>query len=132
MKKLLFALPLLLLLPTPVLSQYRSSQRGYSYDERCYSTEYSEEYVPGTRNNPGYIRRGNRRVEVPCERHAPRRAHVPQNTNTDNNSCIEGSIIGALLGGGLGGTISRGNGRWIGVPGGAVAGALIGCQIDGG
>ena len=51
---------------------------------------------------------------------------------TDTNSCIEGSVIGGLLGAGLGAMLSRGNGRWIGVPIGGAAGVLLGCQVDGG
>ena len=50
----------------------------------------------------------------------------------DTNSCVEGSVIGGLLGAGLGAMLSRGNGRWVGVPVGGAAGALIGCQVDGG
>jgi outer membrane lipoprotein SlyB len=50
----------------------------------------------------------------------------------DTNSCIEGSVIGGLLGAGLGAMLSRGNGRWIGVPLGGAAGVLLGCQVDGG
>ncbi len=52
--------------------------------------------------------------------------------NSDTNSCVEGSLIGGLLGAGLGAVLSRGNGRWIGMPVGGAAGALIGCQVDGG
>ena len=52
--------------------------------------------------------------------------------NSDTNSCVEGSVIGGLLGAGLGAALSRGNGRWIGMPLGGAAGALIGCQVDGG
>ena len=52
--------------------------------------------------------------------------------NADTNSCLEGSVIGGLLGAGLGAALSRGDGRWIGVPVGGAAGALIGCQVDGG
>ena len=51
---------------------------------------------------------------------------------SDTNSCVEGSVIGGLLGAGLGAVLSRGNGRWIGMPVGGAAGALIGCQVDGG
>ena len=94
--KLAIALSTLLLLPTPILAQNRS-QRGYSYDQRCYENIYREEYIPGTRRNPGYVRRRSERVEVPCRNNT--RAYTPhRNHNTDNNSCIEGSIIGALLG----------------------------------
>ena len=126
--KLLIPLSILLLLPTPGLAG-SSSQRGYSQEQTCYETVYREEYIPGTRRNPGRIETRNERVEVPCEETGPQ--YAPQ-TNQDDNSCLEGSIIGALLGGGIGGAVSRGEGRWIGVPGGAVAGALIGCRVDGG
>ena len=50
----------------------------------------------------------------------------------DTNSCIEGSVIGGLVGAGLGAALSRGSGRWVGVPLGGAAGALVGCQVDGG
>ena len=50
----------------------------------------------------------------------------------DTNSCVEGSVIGGLLGAGIGAALSRGNGRWVGVPVGGAAGALLGCQVDGG
>ena len=50
----------------------------------------------------------------------------------DNNSCKEGSIIGGLLGAGITMSATRGKDRWWAVPAGGTAGALIGCQIDGG
>ena len=49
-----------------------------------------------------------------------------------NDDCADGKIAGALLGGGIGGAISRKEGRWWAVPLGAVTGAAIGCQVDGG
>ena len=50
----------------------------------------------------------------------------------DDNSCKEGSIIGGLLGAGITMSATRGKDRWWAVPAGGTAGALIGCQIDGG
>ena len=49
-----------------------------------------------------------------------------------DDDCTDGKIAGALLGGGVGGAISRKEGRWWAVPLGAVTGAAIGCQVDGG
>ena len=50
----------------------------------------------------------------------------------DDNSCKEGSIIGGLLGAGITMSATRGKDRWWAIPAGGTAGALIGCQIDGG
>ena len=61
-----------------------------------------------------------------------RRRSLAPVASVDNNNCIEGSVIGGILGAGLGAVLSRGEGRWIGVPLGTAAGALVGCQVDGG
>ena len=132
--KRFLALPLLLL-TSPVFAQ-DFSQSGGTRQTTCYETVYREEYVPGTKNNPGYVRRYNERVQVLCDPEGPHSTQSnprPQaRSSTDDNSCVEGTILGGLLGGGIGGLISRGDGRWIAVPTGAVAGALLGCQVDGG
>ena len=46
---------------------FADQKAGYSEDRTCYKTEYREEYVPGTLENPGYIRTYNETVEVPVE-----------------------------------------------------------------
>jgi uncharacterized protein YcfJ len=108
--------------------QAYQSQGGYAREEKCYRNEYREEYVPGTSQSPGYVKTFRERVAVPCERHrAPQKQH-----QTDNNSCIEGSILGGIAGGGAGAALSRGDGRYWAIPLGIVGGALVGCQIDGG
>tara|TARA_B100000886_G_scaffold273218_1_gene197129 strand:- start:1087 stop:1659 length:573 start_codon:yes stop_codon:yes gene_type:complete len=56
----------------------------------------------------------------------------PPKVVVDDNSCKEGSIIGGLLGAGITLSTTRGKDRWWAVPAGGTAGALIGCQIDGG
>jgi len=56
----------------------------------------------------------------------------PELPPSDTNSCVEGTIAGGLIGAGIGGLATRGRARWLGVPVGAVGGALLGCQIDGG
>ena len=110
-------------------------QPGYSKTETCTRNEYREEYVPGTRNSPGYVKSWDETVEVPCDnRTSTHRHHNPQVGGAvyDNNDCSEGSLIGGLLGAGLTMTGSRGKDRWWAVPAGGAAGAMIGCQIDGG
>ena len=55
-----------------------------------------------------------------------------QAQKVDNNDCSEGSVIGGLLGAGIALSSSRGKDRFWAVPAGGTAGALIGCQVDGG
>ena len=33
-----------------------SSRSGWAEEEKCFRTEYREEYVPGTSKNPGYVK----------------------------------------------------------------------------
>jgi hypothetical protein len=117
------------------------SRSGWAEEEKCFRKEYREEYVPGTSKNPGYVKKYNKRVQVPCER--PR--FVPQTTphyhyeeqhpnvgRHDDNSCAEGTVAGGLLGGALGGVLSKKE-NWIwSIPTGIVGGAMVGCQVDGG
>ena len=61
-----------------------------------------------------------------------RLAAAKQKANKDENDCKEGSIIGGVLGAGLTMSSTKGKDRWWAVPLGATAGALVGCQVDGG
>ena len=90
----------------------------------CTRTEYREEYIPGTKSNPGYVRNYEVDVEIPCK--------GSQVQKIDTNDCSEGSVIGGLLGAGLAISSSRGKDRWWAIPAAGSAGALIGCQVDGG
>jgi len=112
--------------------QAYNSQRGYASENRCYRNEYREEYIPGTSKSPGYVSSYKERVEVPCNREVYRRDDAPRRHNTDDNSCIEGSILGGIAGGGAGAALSRKEGRLWAIPLGIVGGALVGCQVDGG
>ena len=112
-------------------------QPGYSSSRTCYREEYREEYVPGTSNDPGYVRSWQETIEYPCRRSRVER--TPENTTRtrkyeeyDENDCSDGTIAGALLVGGLAGFGSRGKDRWWAIPSGAIVGGIIGCDIDGG
>ena len=91
----------------------------------CTRTEYREEYIPGTKTNPGYVKSYEVDVVIPC-------GGQNQAEKVDNNDCSEGTFIGGLLGAGLALSSSRGKDRFWAVPAGGTAGALIGCQVDGG
>ena len=107
MKRSVFALPLMLLSAIPVSA---APYTVYDYD-------------------PAYLDQSYRRAPRHSQARSNRDVYV---NNQDTNSCLEGSVIGGLLGAGLGAVLSRGNGRWVGVPVGGAAGALLGCQVDGG
>ena len=114
-----------------------NQQEGYSETTTCFKEQYREEYVPGTKDSPGYIKSWTDTIEYPCKRTKVRR--TPDNihrTRTyeeyDTNDCSDGKIAGALLGGGAAAAMSRGDGRWWAIPLGAVVGGTIGCDIDGG
>jgi len=128
---------LMALTPTAVLAEQTDYRPGGMSEESCFKYEYREEYVPGTRKNPGYVKSYRDKVEVPCRRgpHRPRghHGHVEQSTGpVDDNSCIEGTILGGLAGGALGGVLATEE-NWIwSIPAGVIGGAMTGCQIDGG
>ena len=114
-----------------------SYQEGYSETTTCFKEQYREEYVPGTKDSPGYIKSWTDTIEYPCKRTKVRR--TPDNihrTRTyeeyDTNDCTDGKIAGGILGGGLAAAISRGDGRWWAIPLGVVAGSHIGCDAAGG
>ena len=137
MKQLL--IPLLLLgLTSPAYARRQSP--GYS--NQCFEEVYREEYIPGTLNRPGTIRRWTEQKEVTCNGAGPVRTYqgyggglVPEQHTTGRqpeNSCIEGSILGGITGGALGGVLSTQE-NWIwSIPAGVVGGAMAGCVVDGG
>ena len=125
----------LLFLSPVAMATEMESQEGYSKSRSCYRSEYREEYVPGTEEDPGFVRSFKETIEVPCDPD-----DVAEGTKVyrrtvveyDDNDCSEGSLIGGLLGGGLAGFGSRGKDRWWAIPTGIVGGAMVGCQMDGG
>ena len=114
----------------------RSFQEGYSTSRNCFTTEYREEYIPGTKDAPGFVQSFHETSEVPCRYDADsvRNGGYRRKTTIqfDNNDCTDGKIAGGLVGGGLGAAISRGDGRWWAIPLGAVLGSRIGCEVEGG
>ena len=130
-----------LLALTPVSALADDYQAGYSNQRTCHKTEYREEYIPGTEDNPGYVKSWKDTVEVPCKDDHPDvgwrrptrpyyRSHVT--LYEDTNDCSEGTVAGGLLGGGLAGFGSRGKDRWWAIPSGIIGGAMLGCAVDGG
>ena len=106
-------------------------QRGFSSSRTCTRNEYREEYIPGTRRDPGYVKKWEETVEVPCPG-SNTTINKTNNKDFDNNDCTEGKIAGGILGGGLATAISRGKDRWWAIPAGLVGGSMVGCEVDGG
>ncbi len=134
MKIALAALVALSACTPAVAGEYQS---GYSSSRTCFKTEYREEYVPGTLDNPGYVKSWNETLEVPCKSSdtvegRTYKRHVTVYENVDTNDCSEGTVAGGLLGGGLAGFGSRGKDRWWAIPAGIIGGSMIGCAMDGG
>ena len=142
-----------------VLNEPALANKTYSRAKTCYQNQYVETYHPGTRQKPGYVSSREERVERPCPKglhfhgrkshkhqEGSRSHNHPANQPTtssrrtvvvdpgaeDSNSCLEGTVAGGVLGGALGGVLAKKD-NWIwSIPAGAVGGALVGCQIDGG
>ena len=135
-RSLVLLLSLAACAPAPVTTppaQAGESQAGWSEERTCYRSEYREEYVPGTEDNPGYVKTWKETVEVSCENNkVTKRTVIENNYPVDTNDCSEGTVAGGLLGGGLAGFMSRGKDRWWAIPTGILGGAMIGCEIDGG
>ena len=124
------------------------SQAGWSAQRTCFKSEYREDYVPGTEDNPGYVKSWKETVEVPCETTPTYNSdphpdvgrgssgtyirHVTVYENVDTNDCSDGTAVGGLLGGGLAGFGSRGKDRWWAIPAGIIGGSMVGCAMDGG
>ena len=106
---------------TPLLQVNASTPKSVT----CTRTEYREEYIAGTKTNPGYVRSYEVDVVIPC-------TNESNAQKIDDNDCSEGSFIGGLLGAGIAFSTTRGKDRFWTVPAGGTAGALIGCQVDGG
>ena len=126
MKSIFLSICLLSTGVTPTLAD--EFQRGFSSTRTCTRNEYREEYVPGTRKDPGYVKKWEETVEVPC----PGVSSVTDQKKLDNNDCSEGTIAGGILGGGLATAISRGKDRWWAIPAGVIGGSIVGCEVDGG
>jgi hypothetical protein len=118
---------------TPVSASADDVIQWETTSKTCYRETYREEYVPGTREDPGFIRTFSELIEVPCRSKISdpviRRETVVE---YDDNDCTDGKVAGAILGGGLGAAMSKGDGRWWAIPIGAVVGSKIGCDAAGG
>ena len=120
---------------TPVSARADDVIQWETTSKTCYRETYREEYIPGTKEDPGYVRTFSELLEVPCQDdYADSDPIIRRETvvEYDDNDCTDGKVAGAVLGGGLGAAISRDDGRWWAIPLGAVIGSKIGCDAAGG
>ena len=125
---------LLALTPVSASAEYVDSRSGYAHTQRCYRSEYREEYIPGSEDNPGYVKSWKETIEYPCNEpdRGTRRQVIERQYEVDDNDCTDGKIAGGILGGAAGAALSRDEGRWWAIPLGVVTGSAIGCDLDGG
>ena len=125
---------LLALTPVSASAEYVDSRSGYAHTQKCYRSEYREEYIPGSEDNPGYVKSWKETIEYPCNTPdvGTRRQVIERVRKVDDNDCTDGKIAGGILGGAAGAALSRDEGRWWAIPLGVVTGSAIGCDIDGG
>ena len=125
---------LLALTPVSATAEYVDSRSGYAHTQKCYRSEYREEYIPGSEDNPGYVKSWKETIEYPCNTpdRGTRRQVIERQYEVDDNDCTDGKIAGGILGGAAGAALSRDEGRWWAIPLGVVTGSAIGCDIDGG
>ena len=125
---------LLALTPVSASAEYVDSRSGYAHTQKCYRSEYREEYIPGSEDNPGYVKSWKETIEYPCNTpdRGTRRQVIERQYEVDENDCTDGKVAGAILGGGIGAALSRDEGRWWAIPLGVVTGSAIGCDMDGG
>ena len=125
---------LLALTPVSASAENVDSRSGYAHTQRCYRSEYREEYIPGSEDNPGYVKSWKETIEYPCNTpdKGTRRQVIERVQEVEDNDCTDGKIAGGILGGAAGAALSRDEGRWWAIPLGVVTGSAIGCDIDGG
>ena len=114
-----------LLAITPVSASITDNafQEGYSKSRNCFTTEYREEYIPGTADSPGYVQSFHETSQVPCRYDADslRNGGYTRKTTIqfDNNDCTDGKIAGGGGGGRRLGLLCRtaagGGGRRLGL-----------------
>ena len=119
---------------TPVSASADDVIRWETTSQTCWKSVYREEYVPGTRKNPGYVTSWEEDIQVPCRNDKYADPIIKRETvvEYDDNDCTDGKVAGALLGGAAGAAMSRDDGRWWAIPLGAVIGSKIGCDAAGG
>ena len=125
---------LLALTPVSASAEYVDSRSGYAHTQKCYRSEYRDEYIPGSEDNPGYVKSWKETIEYPCNTpdRGTRRQVIERQYEIDENDCTDGKVAGAILGRGIGAALSQDEGRWWAIPLGVVTGSAIGCDIDGG
>ena len=52
---------------TPVSASADDIIKWETTSKTCYRETYTEEYVPGTKDEPGYVRTYNELIEYPCK-----------------------------------------------------------------
>ena len=87
---------LLALTPVSASAEYVDSRSGYAHTQKCYRSEYREEYIPGSEDNPGYVKSWKETIEYPCNTpdRGTRRQVIERQYEVDDNDCTDGKSCG--------------------------------------
>ena len=82
---------LLALTPVSASAEYVDSRSGYAHTQKCYRSEYREEYIPGSEDNPGYVKSWKETIEYPCNTpdRVTRRQVIERVQEVDDNDCTD-------------------------------------------
>ncbi len=99
-----------------------------------FDAKQADLYFLEKKENNKFIKNNNEIKKVKKKKKKKKKNKNPKivNTKKKENSCKEGSIAGGAIGAGVGLATAKGKNKFWAVPAGGVAGALIGCQLDGG
>ncbi len=119
-------------------------QEGFLYSNKCFRNEYREQYIPGSFENPGYVKSWKETIEVPCYKisnyYKKNKYYMPNgslkhklyerkisqsNLNKTNNCKPANKTIGGLIGGSAAAALSTKNAYSWSIPLGAVLGMGI-------
>ena len=59
---------ILLLIPFPLFSH--DDHSSFKENNKCYGNVYREKYIQGNINKPGYVRKWEETIRIPCNKHA--------------------------------------------------------------
>jgi len=90
----------------------------------CTRFEYKEKYIPGTKENPGYVVSDVKKIIIPCDSSISPSKTV-ETKNFKQKNCAGKKTVGSLIGGGIAAALSATDAYGWSIPIGLVLGRGI-------